>query len=237
VLWYVVRFSHLNPAAAGWLGQLRLAIHVYALLLPLFFARLASAMQPSCLCNNMKPFYSIDAGEFLVGSAIEKRYPSVSLWFPAKDTGDDFLLLNRNQGAQCAIQVKVSRDYLATHMAEALHPHLKCCGWFTPRRSKIMNSKSDFWILGLHSYGKLCLRLLILRPEDLLRRYDRIHGQAEQLQSYFWLTADERVYETRGLSKRDQSKILDGTYRDKDRDFTSLLENWLPLETKLKINT
>jgi len=185
----------------------------------------------------MKPFYSIDAGEFLVGSAIEKRYPFVSLWFPAKDTGDDFLLLNRRKAAQCTIQVKVSRDYLATHMDEALHPHLKCCGWFTPRRSKIKSSKSDFWILGLHSYGKQRLSLLIIRPQELLRRYDRIHGEAERVQSYFWLTADGRVFETRGLNKREQSKILDGTFADKDRDFTSLLDNWIPLEKALKINT
>jgi hypothetical protein len=185
----------------------------------------------------MKPFYSIDAGEFLVGSAIEKRFPSVSLWFPAKDSGDDFLILNRESGRYCTIQVKISRDYLATHLDEALHPHLQCCGWFTPSRSKIERSKSDFWILGLHSYGKQRLSLLVIRPEELLQRYDRIHGRVEQLQSYFWLTADGRVFETRGLKKSDQQKILDGTFSDSDRDFTAALEDWKPLAKALRITT
>lgn len=183
----------------------------------------------------MKPFYSIDAGEFLVGSAIEKRFPTVSLWFPAKDSGDDFLILNHESGRHCTIQVKVSRDYLATHMDEAFHPHLQCCGWLTPRRSKIERSKSDFWILGLHSYRKQRLNLLVVRPKELLQRYDRIHGRVERLQSYFWLTADGRVFETRGLKKPDQQKILDGTFSDSDRDFTAALEDWKPLAKALKI--
>ena len=63
----------------------------------------------------------------------------------------------------CTVQVKVSRDYLATHMNDLFHPHLQCCGWFTPSRSKIQKSRSDFWILGLHSYGNQRLSLLILR--------------------------------------------------------------------------
>ena len=183
----------------------------------------------------MKPFYSIDAGEFLVGSVIEKRFPQVSLWFPAKDTGDDFLLFNRAKSTHCTVQVKVSRDYLATHMKDLFHPHLQCCGWFTPSRSKIQKSRSDFWILGLHSYGNQRLSLLILPPSELLRRYDLIHGQTERLQSYFWLTTDGRVFETRGLKRSDQEKILDGTFNDKTRDFTKFLNQWSALEAKIKI--
>jgi len=76
----------------------------------------------------MKPFYTIDAGEFRVGSMIEHELPGVSLWFPVKDEGDDFLLLNREKNATCTVQVKVSRDYLTTHMDEAFHPYLQCSG-------------------------------------------------------------------------------------------------------------
>ncbi|MBK8185021.1 MAG: hypothetical protein IPK63_19855 [Candidatus Competibacteraceae bacterium] len=56
----------------------------------------------------MKPFYTIDAGEFLVGSRIEKELPGISLWFPAKDEGDDLLLLDREEGRFCTVQIKVS---------------------------------------------------------------------------------------------------------------------------------
>ncbi|HEY1378298.1 MAG TPA: hypothetical protein VGF55_15980 [Gemmataceae bacterium] len=112
----------------------------------------------------MKPYYTIDAGEFLVGSLIEREFPNVSLWFPAKDEGDDLLLLDRDARRVCTVQIKVSRDYLATHMDAFFHPHLECCGWFTPNRSKIKRSVSDFWLIGLHSYGHHRLSVLVIPP-------------------------------------------------------------------------
>jgi len=182
----------------------------------------------------MKPFYTIDAGEFLVGSQIEKELPSVSLWFPAKDEGDDLLLLDRSAGTICTVQIKVSRDYLATHMDAFFHPHLECCGWFTPRRSKIQNSIADFWLIGLHSYGYHRLSILIVTPRELLRRYDLIHGQVERLQSYFWITKRGRVFEARGLSKDDQKKVVEDRFADDARDFTPFLSNWADIRQKLR---
>ena len=182
----------------------------------------------------MKPFYTIDAGEFLVGSIIEKECPEVSLWFPVKDEGNDLLLLNPHANAYCTVQIKVSRDYLATHMDDMFHPHLECCGWFTPKRGKIADSTSDFWILGLHSYGRHRLSVLIIPPSELLKRYDLIHGPVERLQSYFWLTKSGKVYETRGLSKDDQKRITEERYNaPPERDFTSFLNNWSALKMKL----
>jgi hypothetical protein len=185
--------------------------------------------------KDMKPFYTVDAGEFLVGSMIEKELPGSSLWFPAKDEGDDLLLLNRGNKTFCTVQIKVSRDYLATHMDDFFHPHLECCGWFTPKRSKIADSISDFWILGLHSYGHHRLSVVVIEPAELLRRYDLIHGQMERLQSYFWLTKSGKVYETRGLSKEDQRKVAEDKYDGSfERDVTQFLNNWSPLKTKLR---
>jgi hypothetical protein len=182
----------------------------------------------------MKPFYTVDAGEFLVGSMIEKELPGASLWFPAKDEGDDLLLLNRDRTHFCTLQIKVSRDYLATHMDDFFHPHLECCGWFTPKRSKIADSISNFWILGLHSYGHHRLSLLVIAPTELLKRYDLIHGNMERLQSYFWLTKAGKVYETRGLSKDDQRRIAENRYESPpERDFTQFLNNWAGLKTRL----
>ncbi len=184
----------------------------------------------------MKPFYTVDAGEFLIGSMIERECPGVSLWFPAKDEGDDLLLLNPQAEAYCTVQIKVSRDYLATHMDTMFHPCLECCGWFTPRRSKIEKSTSHLWILGLHSYGHRRLSVLVIPPQELLRRYDIIHGRRESLQSYFWLTKNGRVYETRGLSKEDQVRIAEGRYESPpERDFTGFLGSWSKLKRRLKM--
>jgi hypothetical protein len=183
----------------------------------------------------MKPFYTIDAGEFLVGSRIEKELPGVSLWFPAKDEGDDILLLDRKQGTYCTVQIKVSRDYLATHMHESYHPYLTCCGWFTPQRKKIKESPSDFWLICLHSYGKHRLSILIIQPKELLQRYDKIHGKKERLQSYFWVTKDRKVFEARGLSKNEKQDLKSGIFNDPKRDFTQFLENWGALKAKLSL--
>jgi hypothetical protein len=181
----------------------------------------------------MKPFYMIDAGEFLVGSQIEKEFPGVSLWFPAKDEGDDLLLLDRNTGTVCTVQIKVSRDYLATHMDALFHPHLECCGWFTPKRAKIQSGVADFWLIGLHSYGHHRLSVLVVSPNELLRRYELIHGRVERLQSYFWITKRGRVFETRGLSKEDQTKVVEDRFTDDARDFTRFLNNWADIRRKL----
>jgi hypothetical protein len=184
---------------------------------------------------DMKPFYTVDAGEFLVGSMIEKELPGTSLWFPAKDEGDDLLLLNRGSKAFSTVQIKVSRDYLVTHMDDFFHPRLECCGWFTPKRSKIADSISDFWILGLHSYGHQRLSVVVIEPAELLRRYDLIHGNMERLQSYFWLTKAGKVYETRGLSKDDQRRIAEDRFDGaSERDFTRFLNNWSALKGKLR---
>ena len=65
-----------------------------------------------------------------------------------------------------------------------------------------------------------------------------IHGSMERLQSYFWLTKTGMVYETRGLSKDDQKCIAEGKYDGlPERDFTSFLNNWTQLKTKLKAKT
>ena len=182
----------------------------------------------------MKPFYTIDAGEFLVGSRIEKELPGISLWFPAKDEGDDLLLLDREEGRFCTVQIKVSRDYLATHIDDFFHPHLECCGWFTPRRSKIETSVADFWLIGLHSYGHQRLNILIVSPKELLRRYDAIHGNRDRLQSYFWLTKNNRVFETRGLTKEQSRAVAEGDFEDVDRDFSSFLNRWDSLKQRLQ---
>jgi hypothetical protein len=186
--------------------------------------------------GDVKPYYTIDAGEFLVGSRIERELPDVSLWFPAKDDGDDLLLLDRKLGRFCTVQIKVSRDYLATHMDALFHPHLECCGWFTPKRSKIEKSRADFWLIGLHSYGHHRLSVLVIPPRELLRRYDDIHGRAERIQSYFWITKTRKAFESRGLSKDDQRKVLENRFVGESRDFTQFLDKWEDIRNKLKSN-
>jgi hypothetical protein len=42
----------------------------------------------------MKPLFTVHAGEYLVGSHIEAKYPKWNVWIPSKDTGVDLLVTN-----------------------------------------------------------------------------------------------------------------------------------------------
>jgi hypothetical protein len=77
----------------------------------------------------VKPLFTVHAGEFLVGCEIEKQFPSVNLWLPAKDTGIDLLVSNNDNTKTISLQVKFSRDYLVTHLQD-FRTSLRACGWW-----------------------------------------------------------------------------------------------------------
>ena len=64
----------------------------------------------------MKTLFTVHAGEFLVGSEIEKRITGVNVWVPSKDKGIDLLISDSQNGRLVTVQVKFSRDFLVTHL-------------------------------------------------------------------------------------------------------------------------
>jgi hypothetical protein len=60
-----------------------------------------------------------------------------------------------------------------------------------------------------------------------------IHGPVERFQSYFWITKGGRVFETRGLNREDQRRLVEDRFADDARDFTVFLNNWEVIRTKL----
>jgi len=42
----------------------------------------------------MRPIFTIYAGEYLVGSYIEKAYKNLRVWLPSRDVGVDLLVTN-----------------------------------------------------------------------------------------------------------------------------------------------
>ena len=92
----------------------------------------------------MKPLFTVHAGEFLAGCEIERKF-RVNVWIPAKDTGVDFLVSDRNNRTTASIQVKFSRNYLVTNMKDAVfHANLRTTGWWTPTRKQIENSRAEY---------------------------------------------------------------------------------------------
>lgn len=178
----------------------------------------------------MRPIFSVHAGEFLVGNEIERRFPDATLWLPAKDTGVDFLVTNAAKSQRVTLQVKYSRDF------SDLHKGLTACGWFTLKRTSILRTPADLWIFVLWSPStKAEHRYILIPPKELLKRLTKIHGKEDRINTYFWVarTDRERCWEGRNLGRREEVLIAQGLYREPKRDFTTHLNAWQLLASRL----
>lgn len=174
--------------------------------------------------------FSIHAGEFLVGEHIERHFPRANVWLPARDSGIDLLVTDQGNEGTLSLQVKFSRDFLATHMAPAFQASLRACGWWSLNASKIEESVADYWVLVLLGFNRRTTDFVVIPPKELLRRFRSIHGSAARIQSYVWVATDGRCWETRGLRRDDQLRVAAGEYSHSERDLTAYLNNWAPLE-------
>lgn len=189
----------------------------------------------------MQPLFTIHAGEYLVGSHIETSLKDhagekINVWIPSKDTGIDLLITDSSNKNTTSIQVKFSKDFMVTHGRPEHHGKLISGGWWNLDREKISNSKADYWIFVLHSFDQKNTQYIILKPKELLRRFDRIHPVGI-IKSYFRVLADKKgnpayCWDTRGLRKREYDKLVNGhTFPSEERDFTPYLNNWGALIT------
>ena len=180
----------------------------------------------------MKPLFTVHAGEFLVDCEIERKFRHVNVWIPAKDTGIDLLVSNDDNTKTVSLQVKLSRDYLVTHMKDAaFHKELRACGWWTPTRQQIEKSRAQYWVFVLVGFANRSTDFIIIKPHDLLKRLDAIHEKAaKKFQSYLWVTQQDKCYETRDLNRSDQLLIAEKKFTNDTRDFTAYLNNWEPIK-------
>jgi hypothetical protein len=178
----------------------------------------------------VKTLFTIHAGEFLVGEEIQARFKAVNIWLPSKDTGTDLLVTDLRNKRSVSLQVKFSRDYLATHMPTRFRVDLKACGWWTLNRERIAESKADYWVFVLRSFRGESTDFVVIKPSVLLNRLERIHERAKTIQSYLWLTKKGLCWETHGLKRKEQIGIAEGHYSDVVRDFSAYLNCWRPIE-------
>ncbi|MGA3370252.1 MAG: hypothetical protein ABSC48_00655 [Terracidiphilus sp.] len=182
----------------------------------------------------MKTLFTIHAGEYLVGNHLEKKYSKdVKVWIPSKDIGTDLLVTDSENKKSVSLQVKFSRDYLATNDLPEFRPLLEVTSWWKLSREGIAKSKADYWVFVLMGFQMKRIDFVVISPSELLKRFEKFHGAAESIQSYLWVTKDERCLESRGLSPKEQMEIIMRDRRDIDRDFSSYLNNWSPLEKRL----
>jgi hypothetical protein len=178
----------------------------------------------------LKTLFTIHAGEFLVGSFIERKFRSLNIWMPSKDTGVDLLVTNPENQRAVSLQVKFSRDFLDTFKEESFQTSLRACGWWKLSPKKAKESRADYWVLVLLGFAHRSTDFVIIKPSELLRRLVNIHSDAQTIQSYFWVTKDKRCWETRGLKQSEQTEIAEGRYVNADRDFTQYLNHWEPIQ-------
>ena len=184
----------------------------------------------------MKPLFTIHAGEYLVGSYIEKKYRNWHLWVPSKDTGIDLLVTNKNNSRTTSIQVKFSKDYVPDFNKSIHRENLSCSGWWTLNQKKLYESKADYWVFVINSYSENNIQYVIISPKELYSRLKLIHSsQKEKIRTYLLVTKNKECWEIRGIDK----KQIDAIGRkginviNKDRKFSRYLNNWKPLEKKL----
>jgi hypothetical protein len=189
----------------------------------------------------MQPIFTLHAGEYLVGSHIEQKLQDregnkFHVWVPTKDTGIDLLVTNNNNSKTASIQVKFSKDFLVTHGRPEYQEQLISCGWWTLNREKIEKSVANFWVFVLHTFNKKNMQYVIITPGELSNRLNALHPNVKSLQTYLWVTANQKCWETRGLRKKETNSIVEDNYNGIDkgkRDFSSFLNNWDPIISKL----
>jgi hypothetical protein len=184
----------------------------------------------------LKPLFTIHAGEFLVASYIEQRFSGYLVWLPSRDSGVDLLITDKMCKKAVSVQVKFSRDFLATHIADALRPGLKACGWFTLKQQKLSQSTANLWIFVLYPFNQKEVDFVIAPPSIILERLSSLHGNRSGIQRYIWVTKNKRCWEARGLSREDHLVISKDSYRNPARELTQYLNNWDPIHTALRFN-
>ena len=177
----------------------------------------------------MRPLFTIHAGEFLVGNEIERKFRRVNVWVPAKDTGIDLLVSNSDNTKTVSLQVKFSRDYLATNPTEAeLRRNLRAGGWWTPTPKQISKSKADYWVFVLFGLSnRQSTDFIVIKPDDLRRRLYAIERHVKsKFHIYFWVTRTRKCWETRTLKRSEKLLIAKDLFEKDALDFTQYLNNW-----------
>lgn len=174
----------------------------------------------------MRPIFTVHAGEYLVGCEIETLFPNLRVWVPSKDSGIDLLVTDQSCKKLASIQVKFSKDHLASGKEARATAEIKSGGWWKLDRNKLSASPADFWVLVLCEFNTRKYDYVVVKPKELSRRYAAIAPDNDTIQSYFWVTRSGKCWETRGLGKSELQAVCNGTFESKPRNFTDFLNGW-----------
>lgn len=178
----------------------------------------------------MQTLFTIHAGEYLVGSFIEKRFPDCRVWIPSKDSGIDLLITDKTHTRSLSLQVKFSKDFMPTLGSFLDTDELKVLTWFKFSAKALSTSQADYWVLVAHSYACTTPIFLVIPPKRLFEQAIKHHSNTKSLNLYFAINSLDQCWEIRGLSKDDKTRMLDGTLKTHSRNFTKYVNNWAPIQ-------
>jgi len=182
----------------------------------------------------MQPIFTTHAGEYLVGSYIEQNLKDangdrVNVWVPSKDTGIDLLVTDKANQCTTSVQVKFSKDFLATDRNKQIYKHkLKACGWWKLNREQVRKSEADYWVFVLPAFEEKTVQYVIITPQELVQRLDVIHPDGAMVHLYLWVSKDGRCWETRTLSREQVNALVseDGHVPCEAMDLSAFLNAW-----------
>jgi len=176
--------------------------------------------------------FTIHAGEYLVGLYVQQRL-GLNVWIPAKDTGIDLLVTDRENRRTVSLQAKYGKDFLPGESA-VLRDSLRCISWFTLNRTKLNDSPAEFWVFVLHGFKRKTPDFVVIPKTELQQRMTELHNE-KTLRIYLRSTGSNRCWEIRGLG-HDMRRIEEGIHNNPLRDFTQYLNanGWAALTQKLK---
>jgi hypothetical protein len=175
--------------------------------------------------------FTIHAGEYLVGVHVQRL--GLNAWIPAKDTGIDLLVTDRENRRTVSLQAKYGKDFLPEEKNPELREKLRCISWFTLNRAKLAASPAEFWVFVLHGFKSKVPDFMVIRTDELQQRMAKLRNE-KTLQIYLCTTASKHCWEIRGLG-HDVPRIEEGVRTNPLRDFTQYLNanGWAALTKKL----
>ena len=182
----------------------------------------------------MTPIFTVHAGEYLVGTYLERTFPSCRVWIPSKDSGIDLLVTDGKCSRAVSLQVKYSRDYVDSSRSPADPTFLSVTrnSFITVKRDKLEASPARYWVIVLHSFTAKSPRFLVITPSELLKRIEVHHGRRASYILHFSIVSETKCWDLRA-PRAEMKAALDKGAISRSRDFTDRIDDWSQISREI----
>ena len=182
----------------------------------------------------MTPAFTVHAGEYLVGTHLERTFRGCRVWIPSKDVGIDLLLTDASCSRAVPLQVKYSRDYADSSPVNPAFPGITRSSFLSVQRQKIETAPARYWIVVLHSFSSKSPRFLVITPSELLNRIEAHHGRQNTYRLYFCVVDEAKCWELRCPVAEKRDALTSGTITS-SRDFSGFLDDWSKIHHEIAV--